>query len=100
MLRNKIATRGPSGTVPLTARLCLIDLRVTIEANWQLFATLFDQGASKRPDLKWLVRCNEIRNRLAHPMRLQNEPVTSAENRFLEERFRWLEQKVRDLRGG
>lgn len=97
-VQAKIAERGSYGQLPAEARLCLIDLLIAIENNWHLFATTLEQSAANKPDLAWLRRCNDIRNRLAHPKRLQHEPISADELRLLEERHQWLEHRAHSLR--
>ena len=93
-VQANIAKRGSSGQLPAEARLFLIELLIAIETNWHLFATTLEQSAANKPDLAWLRRCNDIRNRLAHPKRLQHEPISADELRLLEERHQWLLEKV------
>ena len=76
----------------------LIDFRVIIEQNWELFGAILVQGSgNKEKKTKWLVRLNEIRNVAAHPA---NGPVPLEDVEYLHETERWLRTRLDEANRG
>lgn len=85
--KNAELSEASKGKIPKEQGFYLISYREIIEENWPLFSSHFDpENLGKKKALAWFAALNEIRNRLSHPLRLREHPLTGAEHREIEER--------------
>ena len=75
-----------------------ISYKTIIEHNWGFFEPHFDpKKQGKKKALNWILEVNEIRNRLSHPLRLREHPLTSAEHSTIEKWKRLVDALYRKL---
>lgn len=94
------AKKKRSTNLPEDAYLSLIDFRVIFEAHWDVFSRWL-AGApplAKRRALKWLVRVNELRNLVSHPVALRYAQLATEDVEFLEERRSFVRTALQDAR--
>jgi hypothetical protein len=85
--KNAELSEASKGRIPKEQGFYLISYREIIEENWPLFSSHFDiENLGKKKALAWFAALNEIRNRLSHPLRLREHPLTTAEHHEIEER--------------
>ena len=88
-LRKKAAelSEESRGQIPKEQGFYFISYRAIIEENWPLFSSCFDpENLGKKKALAWFATLNELRNRLSHPLRLREQPLTTADHYEIEER--------------
>lgn len=77
---------------PKEVYLYLINLREIIESKWALFSELLESKEirGKARALEWILKFNELRNRIAHPIKLRHHPLAPEDIAFLHERATFL----------
>jgi hypothetical protein len=86
---------------PLPYYINLLDLREIIMRNWTDFERLLGvRGKGKDASMGWMDQLNSIRNRVAHPMRLQRAPLTPDEMAFVDERASFVSRVLAAAEAG
>lgn len=86
------------GVIPREYGLMFVDLKEIITKEWRLFSWLADdRKEDKKTFENTLLRLNDIRNRLCHPLRLIVQPITDEDADFVGDRLTTLSQSARRL---
>lgn len=79
----------------------LIDYKTIIERNWSIFAEHFDSdNQGRKKALGWIQKLNGLRNRVNHPTRLREQPLTADEHSEIEHRKNFVESLCRSFLSG
>ncbi len=100
MLRKKAAelSEETRGSIPKEQGFYLLSYKVIIESNWKLFATYFDpDNAGKNEAMQWMLDLNELRNKLSHPLRLRQSPLTEDDYAFIKQRKHFIDALCREI---
>ena len=84
--------------IPREYGLMFVDLKDIVSKEWTLFSCLAEERKEdKKAFEKALLRLNDIRNRLCHPLRLLVQPITEEDSDFVGDRLASLEQSAKRL---
>jgi len=94
-LRKKAAdlSEESKGSIPKEQGFYFISYKLIMEENWKIFEPVFDPAKEgKKKALVWIQTLNDLRNRLSHPLRLREQPLSSGDQFEIDRRKRLVDQ--------
>lgn len=83
------------GEIPKHNALFILGLLKIVISNWNSFSEYFDpENCGKRDFQRRVEEINDLRNRVNHPIRLEDSPLTDADVVILEEQVSFLKEAV------
>jgi hypothetical protein len=84
------------GSIPKEQGFYFLSYQTIIENNWKLFGPYFDpENRGKNKAMQWMFDLNELRNRLSHPLRLRESPLTPENQAFIQQRKHFIDSLSR-----